>query len=439
MVDLLEKKILSKQAVVGVIGMGYIGLSLLDAFGQSGYSLVGYDKDKERVEMLKRKESYYNFLELNTLFALLDKKRFIPSADPEVLKKADVIVISVPTSLDQYRIPDLSNLRSAFHILLPFLKANQLIVIQSSTYPGTTEEELVPLIAKSKLKIGKDLFVAHVPEVADPGNHEFAFIQIPRIVSGVTPACRKMAELLYRQVGCKVVPVSSTRVAESAKLLQNAFRLVNISLVNEMKVMFDQMGIDVWEVISAAASKPFGFVPFSPGPGIGGDCIPITPFYLAWKAKVTGGPTTLVDQAGRVNDGMPIFVFNKIVLGLNRQKKTIHEAKILVLGVGYKKDVNDIRESPALKILSLLKKMMAEIYYHDPLVAEICGLPDYPHLHMKSVNLDYENLGLYDAVVIVTDHSCYNWPKIVEHSKLVIDTHNVTKSIKGVKKKVIKA
>lgn len=439
MVDILLNKIASKKAVIGVIGLGYIGLSLLDAFGKAGFSLLGFDLNAKKMQMLKRKESYLNFVPMGELFALMDRKRFTPSSDPAILKDADVLVISVPTSLDRHRTPDLSNLRNAFQTVRTYLKKNQLIVLQSSTYPGTTQEELLPLLETSHFKVGKDFFLAHVPEVADIGNPDFSFAQVPRIVSGITPSCLKLAEFLYEQLGCKVVPAATTAVAEAAKLLQNGFRLVNISFINEMKIMFDHMGIDVWEVIAAAASKPFGFTPFSPGPGIGGDCIPIAPFYLVWKAKVTEGPSTLLEQAGHINETMPIYVFNKLIEGLNKQKKTLREAKILVLGVGYKKDVNDIRESPALKILSLLKKMQAKIHYHDPYVPELDSLPEYPHLHLKSIHLDYEKLGQYDAVVIATDHSSYDWTEVVTHSELVIDTRNVTENIKGAKKKVIKA
>lgn len=435
----LEKKIASKKAVIGVIGMGYIGLSLLEAFGAAGYPLVGFDLNENKIQMLKKKKSYLNFMDLKILFKMIDKKLFKPSSDSSILKDADVIVISVSTSLDRYHVPNLTQLWAAFKTVCKYIRKGQLIILQSSTYPGTTEEELLPLLENSHLKVGKDIFLAHVPEVADIGNPNYSFTQVPRIVSGITSACRKIAGILYSSIGCQIVPCSSTRVAESAKLLQNAYRLVNISFINEMKVMFDRMNIDVWEVINAAKSKPFGFTAFEPGPGIGGDCIPIAPLYLIWKAKVTEGPTTILEQAAHVNESIHIYVFNKIVQGLNQQKKSINGAKILILGVGYKENVNDIRESAALKLLFLLKEMRAEAFYNDPYVPEIANIPGYPNLNMKSVQLIYEDLHLYDAVVIITAHSSYNWGKIAQHSSLIIDTRNVMVGNKNHKKKVIKA
>lgn len=434
----LEEKLKSKTAVVGVIGMGYIGLSLLEAFGRAGYPIVGYDYNAERMKMINHKKSYLNFMDLDLLFSLMDEGKFKASSNPDILKNADVLVISVPTTLDTHGTPDFSNLHSAFSTVFNYLKKGQLIVLQSSTYPGTTKEELLPILNKSHLKAGKDFYLAHVPEVADIGNPEFNFYEVPRIASGITSTCRKMAKILYEQIGCKVVLASSTEVAEAAKMLQNAFRLVNISFINEMKILFDKMGMDVWEVIEAAASKPFGFMPFYPCAAVGGDCIPIAPFYLVWKAKVTDGPSTLLEQAGQINKTMPLYVFNKIIQGLNKHKQTIAGAKVLILGLGYKKDVNDVRESASLKLLPLLKKMQADVHYHDPYVKEIAKFPENPHLHFKSIDLDYDKLGNYDAIVIVTDHSCYDWDKIVANSKLIIDTRNVTKGIKGAKSKVIK-
>lgn len=436
----LQKKIASKTAVIGTIGMGYIGLSLLAAFGQAGFPLVGFDLDEKKVEMLKHKKTYLNFIDCTHLFSLLDQHLFKPSSDPNILKHADILVICVPTSLDLYHVPDLTRLKEAFQTVSNYLKKDQLIILQSSTYPGTTEEALLPIIEASGLKVGKEIFLAHVPEVVDIGNQEFNFNQVPRIVSGITPACREMAEKLYAQLGCPIVKSSSPRIAESAKLLQNAYRLINISFINEMKIMFDRMNIDIWEVIEAAKSKPFGFTAFEPGPGIGGDCIPKAPFYLVWKARITEGPTTMLEQAGQVDESMHLYVLNKIILGLNQQKKSIRGAKILILGLGYKKDVNDIRESAALKILHTLKEMNAEVSYHDPYVLEISHVQDHPDLYfLESINLVYEELSLYDAVVIVTDHSCYDWEKIAQNSNLIIDTRNAMKGIQEAKNKVIKA
>lgn len=441
MTNYLEKKISSKEAVVGVIGMGCIGLSLLNAFGQIGFPLVGYDYNSDMIEALKKRKNHLNFIDMNPLFDLADKKRFVFSDDPDVLKKADVIIICAPTSLDIHRTPDLSNLRVAFQTVAKYLKKDQLIVLQSSTYPGTTEEELLPIIKKSPFKVGEDIFIAYIPEVVDFGNPDYSSTQVPRIVGGITAACRKMGELLYTQIGCEIVSCSSTKVAESAKLLQNAYRLINISFINEMKIFFDQMGIDVWEVIEAASSKPFGFTPFYPGPGIGGECISIMPIYLVWQGKVKDGPTSLLEQAEHINDSIPTYVFNKIIYGLNLQSKSIRSSKILTLGVCYKKDIHDTRESPALKILPLLKKMGADIFYHDPYVKEITlhHCPETHDTHLKSIELNYDDLKSYDAVVILTDHSVYDWKKIVAHSQLVIDTRNAVAHVKGSKKNIVKA
>lgn len=435
----LEQKIATRQAVVGVVGLGNIGLSLLDAFGQNGFPLVGYDVDTKKVEMLKTKKSYINHLDMEPLFRLIENDRFKVSDDPSILKSADVIIISVATTLDEHGNPNLSNLLAAFKAGSKYFKNDQLIVVQSSTYPGTTEEELLPLLEKSQLKVGKDIFLAYVPEVCDFGNQDFTFCEVPRIIGGITPECVKLAKLLYEQAGCKTVPVSSPRIAEAAKLLQNAYRLINISFINEMKILFDHMGINVWEVIEAAKTKPFGFAPFYPGPGIGGDCIPVVPFYLVWNAKACHGPSTMLEQAGHIDDMMVEYVLNKLMIGLNRFHKAISEAKILVLGVAYKKDVNDIRESPAIKLMEQLKKMDAKLSYHDPLIDTISHVKQFPDLNYKSINLNYDQLDSYDAVIIITDHSTYDWNKIVSHSKLVIDTRNVTANIPDPDHKIIKA
>lgn len=430
----LKDKILQKKAIIGIIGMGNIGLSLLEAFSKSRFHLRGYDIDKKKVERIKRKENLLNFYDLSHLYTQLDQHHFKPSDHHSVLKDADVIIISVSTSLDKHHTPDLSNLRSAFDAVAKNLKKGQLIILQSTTYPGTTEEELLPILEQSGLHVGTDFYLSYVPEIADPGNDRFIFTSVPRIISGVTHDCQEVAILLYQQLGCETHPCHSIKVAESAKLLQNAFRLINISFINEMKVMFDKMKIDVWDVIEAASTKPFGFMPFYPGPGIGGDCIPITPFYLSWKAEETGGPSTMIERAWHVDESMPFYVINKIIFGLNNHKKAIRGAKILLLGVSYKKNVNDLRESPALKILEELKKMKAAVFYHDPYIQEIKGAVEF-----KSILFSYEELKIYDAVVILTDHDFYDWKKMVANSQLVIDTRNVTSKIDHGKSKIIKS
>lgn len=435
----LERRIVSKEAVIGVIGMGYIGLSLLEAFGEAGFPLAGFDLARDKIEMLKRKKSYLNFMDLKILFTLMEEKRFKVSSDASSLRDADVLIISVPTSLDCHGTLNLARLRAAFKTVLTIIRRGQLVVLQSSVYPGTTKDELIPLLEESNLKVGKDIFVSYVPEVADIGNPNFSFVQVPRIISGVTPACRKMAELLYKQLGCELFLASSTEVAESAKLVQNTFRLVNISLVNELKIMFDRMNIDVWEVIEAAKSKPFGFMPFEPGPGIGGDCIPVTPLYLVGKARDTEGPTSLIELASHVNELIPNYIFNKLVDALAKKGIEIHNAKVLVLGVAYKKNVNDLRVAPSLKLLHLLMEKGADVYYHDPYVPEIVNPPEYPYLRMTSIHLNYSELSFYNAIVIITDHSTYDWEEIAKESSLIIDTRNAMAGIKGSDLKVVKA
>lgn len=435
----LENKIESRKAIIGVIGLGYIGLSLLDAFGKANFQLLGYDNSQAKIGMLNNEESFIPGLPLESLYSLIKKNQLKVSADDSILDQADIIMICVPTSLDKHHLPDLSNLRLAFKIVLKHLEKDKLVILESSTYPGTTEEELLPLLELSHLKVGEDFFLANVPEVIDIGNPKYTISQIPRFIGGITPSCLAMAKLLYEKIGCQVLPCSSTRVSEAAKLLQNTYRLVNISLVNEMKMMFDRMKIDIWEVIKAASSKPYGFEPFFPGPGIGGDCIPVTPLYLAWKAKTKDGPTTLLDLGVQINEQIPHYVVSKVVQALNQQYKSINHAKILVLGIGYKKDVGDIRQAPSLKILTLLQEMMAYVHYNDPYVKELKNLTQYPTLNMTSETLEYETLNLYDAIVIITDHSIYDWSKIVFHSQLVIDTRNIIEKTIGYSEKVMKA
>ncbi len=435
----LKEKISSKRATVGLIGMGYIGLSLLEAFGKAGFSLVGYDCDEKRVDMLKKGISYYNFRPIDFLFSLIKQGKFKPSSDPHLLDSADVLIISVPTSLDHHRLPDLSALKKAFLTVKNCLKKDQLIILQSTTYPGCTGKDLLPVLEASQMQVGKDFFLGHVPEISDPGQLDHLFTDIPRIVSGITPACRQITEALYQAVGCKTFPCPSTEVAEAAKILQNTYRLVNISLINEMKIMFDRMGIDVWEVIEAASQKPFGFTPFYPSPGIGGDCIPVVSSYLSWKAQETDGPSSLMDLAATVNLTIPHYVIDKLIEALNNREKTLNEAKILLLGVAYKKDINDLRESSSLKILSLLKQKKVNVDYNDPYIPELSNLKGYPDLNLKSIELSKENLASYDVVIIATDHSFYNWNELYERSKLIIDTRGALNKRPDPQKKTVKA
>ncbi|MFN0065104.1 MAG: nucleotide sugar dehydrogenase [Chlamydiales bacterium] len=434
----LSGKIASQEAVIGVIGLGYIGLQLLDVFGRRGFRLVGYDCDRAKIASLKRGHSMMNFLPLPELFRLQEEGRFRVAANPDILHAADVLFICVPTSLDRHMVPNFSSLRSAFQTVADHLHRDQLVVLQSTTYPGTTEEELLPILEK-KGEVGKDYYLAYVPEISDPGNLEYDFTSIPRIVSGVTPQCLEMVKMLYQKIGCQEFPCRSPRVAEAAKIFTNAYRLINISFVNEMKMMFDHMGMDVWEVIEAASSKPFGFTAFYPGPGAGGDCIPVDPNYLVWKAKESAGPVSMIELASNINQVIPHYVVDKVIQGLAKHKQAIQGAQILLLGVGFKKDVNGLQESASLKLLSLLQKEGAAVSYHDPYIAELYPSERYPQMDMKSASLEYEKLGNYDAVVIATDHSIYDVEKIVQYSTVVIDTRNVTAKVAGAEKKVVKA
>jgi UDP-N-acetyl-D-glucosamine dehydrogenase len=437
--QILKDKIKDKEATIGVIGLGYIGLCLLEAFGREGFSLIGHDNAEKRVEMLKKGEAYYNFLPSSRFYPWIQSGQFTVSTDPAVLEKADVIIVSVSTSLDRHRTPNISSIHKAFETFSNHIQKGQLVVLQSTTYPGTTEKEIIPLLERSGLKVGEDFSLAYVPEISDPGNSEYAFTKVPRIIGGITPSCLELASELYQSIGCTTVPCSSTQVAEAAKILQNTYRLVNISLINEMKIMFDRMGIDVWEVIEAAATKPFGYEPFYPGPGVGGDCIPVVPAFLSWEAQETDGPTSLMDLASTVNTSIPYYVVSKVADILNKHQKSLSGSKILVLGVGYKKDLNDIRESASLKLIHLLQKQSKQVSYHDPFVPDISEVPLYPEMKLSSIELSPDSLSEYDVVVIATDHSSYDWNQIAEKSQLIVDTHNVMKGIEAAKEKTIKA
>ncbi len=435
----LSIKIASYQAKIATIGLGYTGLSLLEAFGMKGFPILGYDYDKEKVEGLLKEKFSYNFTATSNFSLWSQNGKCTFSSDPSILEEADVIIICTPSSLDDHHIPDTNSIHNVFSTVAKYLKQGQLIVLQSTIYPGATEKELLPLLTKNNLIVGKDFFLAYVPEISDPGNLDYSLTTIPKIISGITPSCLEMAGLLYQTIGCPIFFCASTKIAESAKLLQNTYRLINISFINEMKISFDRMGIDIWEVIEAAAMKPFGFAPFYPSPGIGGECIPVVPAYLSWQAQETNGPTSLIDMAMQVNAKAPYYVVEKIGDALNTHKKSFLETKILVLGVGYKKEVNDIRESASLTIISLLQKKLASVDYHDPYVKELSSPRHYPDMKLTSINLTPEALSSYDAVVIATDHSFYNWNEIALYSKLIIDTRNVMAHIPSAQSKTIKA
>lgn len=435
----LENKIKQKTASIGIIGLGFVGLSLLDALGRAGFPLLGYDRNAHKIEKLQKGKSYISCLDCTELYERISKKQCRVDSDPSLLAEADIFIIAVPTSLDSHKAPDLSKIKSAAHTIAKYLKQGSLVIVQSTSFPGTTEEIILPILQESHLKAGQDFHLVFIPEISDFGTFNLTFKEIPKVIGGLTKTCFDLAKLLYQNITSEVVYCSSPKVAEAAKILQNAYRLVNISLINEMKILFDRMHIDIWEVIDAAAKKPFGFTPFYPGPGIGGDCIPVDPYYLIWKAKETDGPISLIELAGNINDSIPHFVIEKIIAALALDKKTLSDANILILGASFKKDINDIRESCSLKILSLLQQLGTNLSYHDPYIPMIVPSARYPHLHMQSILLDYKTLSQYDCVVILTDHSCYDWKAIGVNSKRIVDTHNVTNSIKEAKGKVVKA
>ncbi len=432
----LESRIKDKRARVGVIGLGYVGLPLVKTFLRAGFDVMGFDVDQKKVNLLNRGKSYIKHVTGEDLKPFIRDKKFGASSDFTNLSRVDVILICVPTPLDAHRNPDLSYVLSTTQVIADNLRKGQLVVLESTTYPGTTEEEMLPILEAKGLKAGRDFHLAYSPERENPGDEIYTTAKVPKVVGGVTPACRRLAKSLYDQIVVRTVPVSSPRVAEATKLLENIFRSVNIALVNEMKMIFERMDIDIWEVIEAASSKPFGYMPFYPGPGYGGHCIPVDPFYLTWKAKEVDYQTKFIELAGEINTMMPYFVVSKTVESLSEKRKSIKGAKILILGIAYKKDVDDQRESPALKIISLLQAKGAKVSYNDPYVSESKGHRDYPGLSLKSIPLSQRMLKSFDAVIIATDHSVYDYNWIVENSSLVIDTRN---AVKKKAKNVVKA
>jgi UDP-N-acetyl-D-glucosamine dehydrogenase len=433
---------------VGVVGCGYVGLPLGLRFAEAGHHVVGFDTDPGKVEKLNRGESYIGHIPGDKVQKYVSSKSFSATTDFAKIREMDAVVICVPTPLDQRREPDLSYVEQTARAIQPNLQRGQLIVLESTTYPGTTEELVLPILETSGLRcpighgpagdhIVPDFFLAFSPEREDPGNKNFGLAQIPKVVGGVNPASGRAAVALYTGIVAKVVPVSSTQAAEMAKLLENIFRCVNIALVNELKMLAQRMGIDIWEVIDAAATKPFGYMPFYPGPGLGGHCIPVDPFYLSWKAREYDFSTRFIELAGEVNTAMPYHVVDAIAAALNDRKKSLNGVRVLVLGVAYKKDVDDLRESPTLKIMQLLRERGAKIEYNDPYFPELHKMRHYDYAGMRSVELTAANLAAYDCVVIATDHTQYDYAAIVQSAKLVVDTRNATRKITAGRDKIV--
>ena len=427
----------SGKLVGGVAGLGYVGLPLAMLFTEAGFRAIGFDIDKRKEDFVKKRKSYINYIP-DKAVARAVSKGFEATTDFKRMREADVISICVPTPLNEHREPDLQYVEQTAISVAKTLRKGQLIILESTTYPGTTDELVLPILEQKGLKVGKDFFLAFSPEREDPNNANHTTDRIPKVIGGVTPNCLQLGKKFYGKVFKQLVPVSSPKVAETCKLLENIYRSVNIALVNEMKVVTDKMGINIWEVIDAAKTKPFGFTAFYPGPGLGGHCIPIDPFYLTWKAREFGLNTRFIELAGEVNTSMPAYVVHKTAEALNENKKAVKGAKILVLGVAYKPNVDDVRESPALEIIRELQAMGAVVSYHDP------HIPAYPagrkgELGLKSVRLTEERIKSSDAVLILTNHAVIPYDFVGKHAKLIVDTRNAMAAVSRVKARVVRA
>ncbi len=428
--DQLRERIELRTARVCIVGLGYVGLPLAETFAWAGYPVLGFDIDEDKVAKLNRGESYIGHICAERVHELRGSGRFEATTDPARFAQADAVILCVPTPLTKAREPDLSFIRKTGQSLRPYLRRGQLVVLESTTYPGTTEDLLQPILEAGGLRAGRDFFLAYSPEREDPGNRDYATRNIPKVIGGLDGTSLDLAVALYTPVVDGVVPVSSTRVAEACKILENTYRAVNIALVNELKSVFHAMGIDIWEVIAAAKTKPFGFQAFYPGPGLGGHCIPIDPFYLTWAARRHGLYTRFIELAGEVNTAMPHYVVNRVAEALNDHGKPLKGSNVCVLGIAYKKDVDDPRESPAFTILELLEKRGTCISYNDP---HVPTLPRMRHhkLRLDSQPLTESFLAAQDCVVVVTDHSAYDFDWIAKHAPLIVDTRNATADVEA--------
>jgi UDP-N-acetyl-D-glucosamine dehydrogenase len=437
-----------KGIKIGIIGCGYVGLPLALRFADVGQRVTGFDLDQSKVEKLNAGQSYIQHIPADKIRQHVHGKRFDATTDFTRLRDMDAVLICVPTPLDERREPDLSYVESTARAIAPNLQRNQLIVLESTTYPGTTEELVLPILEKGGLRcpidlgtsgkdVATDFYLAFSPEREDPGNKQYGLAQIPKVVGGINPPSGHAAAGLYAGIVSRVVPVSSTRAAEMVKLLENIFRCVNIALVNELKQLSLRMGLDIWEIIDSAATKPFGFMPFYPGPGLGGHCIPVDPYYLSWKAREYDFATRFIELAGEVNTAMPYHVVDAVAGALNERQKSIKGSKVLLLGVAYKKDVDDLRESPSLKLLELLTERGAVMDYSDPYFPGLPKVRHYDFSNMRSVDITPDCLASYDCVLIATDHSSYDYDAIVRSAKLVVDTRNATRNVKQGREKIV--
>ena len=434
----LVRRIELKKAVVGVIGLGYVGLPLVKAFSDSGFVTIGFDVDQAKVRMLETGKSYIRHIAPATIRSLVRDGRFTPTVDFSRMAHCDALIICVPTPLTVNREPDMQYVSGTASAISAYLRPGQLIILESTTYPGTTREVVLPVLEAGGLKSGKDFFLAYSPEREDPGRKDFQTVDIPKVVGGMDAGALQAACALYGQAVKTVVPVESCEIAEAGKILENCYRCINIAMINELKIILDRMGIDVWKVIAAAKTKPFGFQAFYPGPGLGGHCIPIDPFYLSWKAKQYDVTARFIELAGELNTAMPYYVIGKVADALNDVGRSIRGSRILVLGLAYKKDVDDLRESPSVVLIEQLKHRGARVDYNDPFIPRTHTQRQHD-LKMKSIPLTAENLKRYDLVLIATDHSVYDWPFIVLHARRIVDTRNATAGIRVGRGKITRA
>lgn len=431
LIDELEKKIKDKKAKIGIIGMGYVGIPLGLEFAGTGFSVTGFDKDSARVKEINSGKQVMKHIPAKSMKEFVKKNNGSSTTEFSEIRDMDCLIICVPTPLDEHEQPDMSYIESASKEIGKNLRKGQLIVLESTTYPGTTREIVKPILEKSKLEAGEDFFLAYSPEREDPGNKEFSVSAIPKVMGGLTDNCLRLTSNLYKNIVSETVEVSSLETAEATKLMENIFRAVNIAMVNELKLILSRMGINIWEVIDAAKTKPFGFMPFYPGPGMGGHCIPIDPFYLSWKAKEYNTEAKFIELAGEINRKMTEHIAHRVGRALNDDKKSIRGSKILIVGVAYKKDIDDMRESPALRIMDLLKHKGAKITYHDPNVKNVGPL--------KSLDLTQNTINEQDAIVITTDHTNIDYKSLGKHAKLIVDTRNIMATVKNPKARVIRA
>ena len=439
----LLSKIENKTAVIGIIGLGYVGLPLALEFAKKEFRVIGFDLDERKSKFIAEGKSYIKHIASERIAGAVSAEKFSATMDFTKLPEVDAIIICVPTPLDEHREPDMSYIENSAKSIAQYFRKGQLVVLESSTYPGTTEEILLPLLensqtGKEKLIVGEDFYLAFSPEREDPNNANYSTATIPKVIGGMTPNCLTVTQALYNQVIVKTVAVSSPKAAEATKLLENIYRSINIALVNELKLVFDRMGIDVWEVIEAAKTKPFGFQAFYPGPGLGGHCIPIDPFYLTWKAREYDINTKFIELAGEINTYMPYFVVDKTADALNNEKKSLKGSKVLILGASYKKDIDDMRESPSLKLIEILRERGCIVDYNDPYVPKLPKTRKYDY-DMESIQLTEENLQKYDVLLLSTDHSNYDYKFIADNAKLIVDTRNAFARNGIVNEKIVKA